>query len=61
MTRQLRATAAHKVGRDGIIATRLCTHQDDVALTNEKRLKELPGEYNAWVGQNQLGGAIRQV
>ncbi|XP_052568550.1 ATP-dependent DNA helicase PIF1 [Peromyscus californicus insignis] len=48
VTRQLRATAAHKVGRDGIVATRLCTHQDDVALTNEKRLKELPGEIHSF-------------
>ncbi|XP_063554663.1 ATP-dependent DNA helicase PIF1 isoform X2 [Gorilla gorilla gorilla] len=43
VTRQLQATASHKVGRDGIVATRLCTHQDDVALTNERRLQELPG------------------
>ncbi|XP_064341535.1 ATP-dependent DNA helicase PIF1 isoform X3 [Camelus dromedarius] len=48
VTRQLRATAAHKVGRDGIVATRLCTHQDDVALTNEKRLQELPGEIHSF-------------
>ncbi|XP_038179827.1 ATP-dependent DNA helicase PIF1 [Arvicola amphibius] len=48
VTRQLRATAAHKVGRDGIVATRLCTHQDDVALTNERRLKELPGEVHSF-------------
>ncbi|KAM5178641.1 ATP-dependent DNA helicase PIF1 [Callospermophilus lateralis] len=48
VTRQLRATAAHKVGRDGIVATRLCTHQDDVALTNEKRLQELPGEVHSF-------------
>ncbi|KAM6202203.1 ATP-dependent DNA helicase PIF1 [Rhynchocyon petersi] len=48
ITRQLRATAAHKVGRDGIMATRLCTHQDDVALTNERRLQELPGEVHSF-------------
>ncbi|XP_021092743.1 ATP-dependent DNA helicase PIF1 isoform X3 [Heterocephalus glaber] len=48
VTRQLRATAAHKVGRDGIVATRLCTHQDDVALTNERRLQELPGEVHSF-------------
>lgn len=47
VTRQIRATAAHKVGRDGILATRLCTHQDDVALTNERQLRELPGEQGA--------------
>ncbi|XP_042543706.1 ATP-dependent DNA helicase PIF1 [Dipodomys spectabilis] len=48
VTRQLRATAAHNVGRDGIVATRLCTHQDDVALTNERRLQELPGEVHSF-------------
>ncbi|XP_004466702.1 ATP-dependent DNA helicase PIF1 [Dasypus novemcinctus] len=48
VTRQLRATAAHKVGRDGIVATRLCTHQDDVALTNQRRLQELPGEMHSF-------------
>ncbi|XP_040082682.1 ATP-dependent DNA helicase PIF1 [Oryx dammah] len=48
VTRQLRATAAHKVGRDGIVATRLCTHQDDVALTNERQLQELPGEVHSF-------------
>ncbi|XP_053449181.1 ATP-dependent DNA helicase PIF1 isoform X2 [Nycticebus coucang] len=44
VTHQLQATATNKVGRDGIVATRLCTHQDDVALTNKRRLQELPGE-----------------
>ncbi|XP_015996556.2 ATP-dependent DNA helicase PIF1 isoform X2 [Rousettus aegyptiacus] len=48
VTRQLQATATHKVGRDGIVATRLCTHQDDVALTNERRLQELPGEVHSF-------------
>ncbi|XP_043843659.1 ATP-dependent DNA helicase PIF1 [Dromiciops gliroides] len=44
VTQQLKATAKHKVERDGILATRLCTHQDDVALTNERRLQQLPGQ-----------------
>ncbi|TEA30464.1 hypothetical protein DBR06_SOUSAS12410004 [Sousa chinensis] len=48
VTRQLRATAAHRVGRDGIVATRLCTHQDDVALTNERQLQKLPGEVHSF-------------
>ncbi|XP_074150934.1 ATP-dependent DNA helicase PIF1 [Sminthopsis crassicaudata] len=47
VTQQLKATAKHKVEHDGILATRLCTHQDDVALTNERRLQLLPGQvYN---------------
>ncbi|CAD7672764.1 unnamed protein product [Nyctereutes procyonoides] len=48
VTRQLQTTASHKVERDGIVATRLCTHQDDVALTNERRLQELPGEVHSF-------------
>ncbi|XP_075391882.1 ATP-dependent DNA helicase PIF1 isoform X1 [Tenrec ecaudatus] len=48
MTRQLQATATHKVGWDGIVATRLCTHQDDVAVTNQKRLQKLPGEVHSF-------------
>lgn len=43
------------------MATRLCTHQDDVALTNERRLQELPGEQGAGTGLDQLGRAFRQV
>lgn len=37
-------TAAHPSERDGILATRLCTHKDDVEITNERRLHQLPGE-----------------
>lgn len=41
---QLINTASRKIDRDGILATRLCTHKDDVEFTNEKRLQRLPGE-----------------
>uniref|UniRef100_A0A8D0DZ18 ATP-dependent DNA helicase PIF1 n=1 Tax=Salvator merianae TaxID=96440 RepID=A0A8D0DZ18_SALMN len=44
VTRQLTQTATHRVEREGILATRLCTHKDDVELTNSRRLQELPGE-----------------
>ncbi|RMC08560.1 hypothetical protein DUI87_14807 [Hirundo rustica rustica] len=44
VTRQLMQTAAHRSERDGILATRLCTHKDDVETTNERRLQQLPGE-----------------
>ncbi|KAH0618719.1 hypothetical protein JD844_018160 [Phrynosoma platyrhinos] len=43
VTRQLTLTATHRVERDGILATRLCTHKDDVELTNTRQLQELPG------------------
>lgn len=52
VTRQLMQTAAHRSERDGILATRLCTHKDDVEVTNERRLHQLPGELgggNCWL------------
>ncbi|XP_064575780.1 ATP-dependent DNA helicase PIF1 isoform X1 [Zonotrichia leucophrys gambelii] len=48
VTRQLMQTAAHKSERDGILATRLCTHKDDVEITNERRLQQLPGEVHVF-------------
>ncbi|XP_064285346.1 ATP-dependent DNA helicase PIF1 [Passer domesticus] len=48
VTRQLMQTAAHKSERDGILATRLCTHKDDVEITNERRLQHLPGEVHVF-------------
>ncbi|XP_055058561.2 ATP-dependent DNA helicase PIF1 isoform X1 [Misgurnus anguillicaudatus] len=43
VTAQLLKSAYHCIERDGILATRLCTHKDDVELTNENKLKQLPG------------------
>uniref|UniRef100_A0A8C3ZNY8 ATP-dependent DNA helicase n=1 Tax=Denticeps clupeoides TaxID=299321 RepID=A0A8C3ZNY8_9TELE len=43
VTGQLLKSASHSIERDGIIATRLCTHKDDVELTNENKLKQLQG------------------
>nr|XP_030134825.1 ATP-dependent DNA helicase PIF1 [Taeniopygia guttata] len=48
VTRQLMQTATHKSERDGILATRLCTHKDDVDITNERRLQQLPGEVHVF-------------
>ncbi|XP_075770721.1 ATP-dependent DNA helicase PIF1 isoform X3 [Pelodiscus sinensis] len=48
VTRKLMETATNRVERDGILATRLCTHKDDVELTNERRLQQLPGEIHSY-------------
>uniref|UniRef100_G1NBI9 ATP-dependent DNA helicase PIF1 n=1 Tax=Meleagris gallopavo TaxID=9103 RepID=G1NBI9_MELGA len=40
----LMQTATNRSERDGILATRLCTHKDDVELTNERRLRQLSGD-----------------
>lgn len=43
VTAKLIGSAYHTIERDGILATRLCTHKDDVELTNENKLQQLPG------------------
>ncbi|XP_061587196.1 ATP-dependent DNA helicase PIF1 [Cololabis saira] len=43
ITSKLMKSAYHEVERDGIVATRLCTHKTDVEVTNEERLQQLPG------------------
>ncbi|XP_052521751.1 ATP-dependent DNA helicase PIF1 [Tympanuchus pallidicinctus] len=44
----LTQTATNRSERDGILATRLCTHNDDVELTNERRLRQLSGDLHAF-------------
>ncbi|NXJ73682.1 PIF1 helicase, partial [Trogon melanurus] len=48
VTRQLMQTATNRSERDGILATRLCTHKDDVEITNERCLQQLPGEVHTF-------------
>ncbi|XP_030015525.1 ATP-dependent DNA helicase PIF1 [Sphaeramia orbicularis] len=43
VTAKLMESAYRRIERDGILATRLCTHKDDVELTNENKLQQLPG------------------
>ena len=44
MAERLRETAENVVERNGIKATRLCTHRDDVEHINSEQLQKLPGE-----------------
>uniref|UniRef100_A0A8C8B7S8 ATP-dependent DNA helicase PIF1 n=1 Tax=Otus sunia TaxID=257818 RepID=A0A8C8B7S8_9STRI len=48
VTRQLMQTATNRSERDGILATRLCTHKDDVEITNERCLQQLSGEVHTF-------------
>ncbi|XP_062260741.1 ATP-dependent DNA helicase PIF1 [Platichthys flesus] len=43
VTAKLLKSAYHNIERDGILATRLCTHKDDVELTNDNKLQQLQG------------------
>lgn len=40
----LRATAKQNIQKDGILATRLCTHKEDVNEINEYHLQKLNGK-----------------
>ncbi|XP_071420701.1 ATP-dependent DNA helicase PIF1 [Pithys albifrons albifrons] len=48
VTRQLMQTATNRSERDGILATRLCTHKDDVEITNERCLQQLSGQVHTF-------------
>ncbi|XP_072297936.1 ATP-dependent DNA helicase PIF1 [Eucyclogobius newberryi] len=48
VTSRLLHSAYHSIERDGILATRLCTHKDDVELTNQNKLQQLPGAVRAF-------------
>ncbi|XP_077581199.1 ATP-dependent DNA helicase PIF1 [Stigmatopora nigra] len=43
VTNKLTETAYRQIDKDSIVATRLCTHKDDVELTNDNKLQQLPG------------------
>ncbi|KAK9404365.1 ATP-dependent DNA helicase PIF1 [Crotalus adamanteus] len=48
VNRLLTQTVMQKVERDGILATRLCTHKDDVEFTNTMQLRQLSGQLRSF-------------
>ncbi|XP_015666789.1 ATP-dependent DNA helicase PIF1 [Protobothrops mucrosquamatus] len=48
VNRLLTQTIMQKVERDGILATRLCTHKDDVEFTNTMQLQQLSGQLRSF-------------
>jgi len=46
VTAKLMESAYRQIEKDDILATRLCTHKDDVELTNKNKLQQLPGVYS---------------
>uniref|UniRef100_A0A670XRG4 ATP-dependent DNA helicase PIF1 n=1 Tax=Pseudonaja textilis TaxID=8673 RepID=A0A670XRG4_PSETE len=54
VTRLLTQTVMQKVERNGILATRLCTHKDDVEFTNTKQLQQLSGKYHTAVDSDPM-------
>ena len=45
MVSRLKLTESNIVEKDGIKATRLCTHREDVDHINKEHLNRLPGEF----------------
>ncbi|GFX94273.1 ATP-dependent DNA helicase PIF1 [Trichonephila clavipes] len=41
---KLKATHKHQIDKDGILATKLSTHKDDVDIINNSHLEHLPGQ-----------------
>lgn len=53
-------TSTQTIEKDGILATRLCSHTKDADVINETKLKELPGESRFFQAQDsQLGSSMQ--
>ncbi|XP_012709981.2 ATP-dependent DNA helicase PIF1 isoform X2 [Fundulus heteroclitus] len=61
VTAKLMKSAYHQIERDGILATRLCTHKDDVELTNENKLQQLPGPLRAFEALDSDPELVRTI
>ncbi|XP_074640369.1 ATP-dependent DNA helicase PIF1-like [Tubulanus polymorphus] len=57
-------TANHTIDKDGILATRLCTHKEDVNITNQLQLDKLKGSsrtYEATDSHPELSKVINNL
>ncbi|CAN9503214.1 unnamed protein product [Ophioblennius macclurei] len=61
VTAKLIKSAYHQIERDGIVATRLCTHKDDVELTNENKLQQLPGSMRVFEAADSDPALVRTI
>ncbi|XP_061653801.1 ATP-dependent DNA helicase PIF1 isoform X2 [Phyllopteryx taeniolatus] len=61
VTNQLIASAYRQIDRDGIVATRLCTHKDDVELTNDNKLQQLPGSARVFEALDSDPALVRTI
>ncbi|XP_041658514.1 ATP-dependent DNA helicase PIF1 [Cheilinus undulatus] len=61
VTAKLLKSAYHQIERDGILATRLCTHKDDVELTNENKLQQLPGSVRVFEALDSDPALVRMT
>ncbi|KAG8014041.1 ATP-dependent DNA helicase PIF1 [Nibea albiflora] len=61
VTAKLMESAYHHIERDGILATRLCTHKDDVELTNENKLQQLPGSVRVFEALDSDPALVKNI
>lgn len=61
MTDALTKTAKQQIERDGILATRLCSHTQDVDVINESKLKALSTDSKIFEAQDSLAGITKQL
>lgn len=61
VTAKLKRSSCHQVERDGILATRLCTHKDDVELTNDNKLQQLPGSVRVFDAVDSDPALVRTI
>lgn len=60
MTDVLLKTSTQTIEKDGILATRLCSHTKDADIINETKLKELSGESRFFEAQDSIIGSSIQ-
>lgn len=53
-------TATQQIEKDGILATRLCSHTKDADVINETKLKDLPGAGVIFEAQDSIPGSSKQ-
>uniref|UniRef100_A0A8D3DCI2 ATP-dependent DNA helicase PIF1 n=1 Tax=Scophthalmus maximus TaxID=52904 RepID=A0A8D3DCI2_SCOMX len=61
VTAKLLKSAYHHIEKDGILATRLCTHKDDVELTNENKLQQLPGSVRVFEAHDSDTALVKTI
>lgn len=54
-------TSNQKIEKDGILATRLCTHTADADIINESKLKDLDGDSKLFEAQDPAPGSTKQL
>ena len=57
----LRQTASNQLSRNGVLATRLCTHREDVTHINSQHIERLPGESKIFNAVDSDPGYSKQM